>query len=91
MGAKIENQYQRHLSWDRHTYPKKPTLPTSTDATEVKLRDEIKKRELRYRRFRKKLLHKPHFLKMFCEHHGLDYNDLSTNNSPLPPPILDHG
>jgi hypothetical protein len=91
VGAKIENQYQRHLSWDRHTYPKKPTLPTSTDATEVKLRDEIKKRELRYRRFRKKLLHKPHFLKMFCEHHGLDYNDLSTNNSPLPPPILDHG
>ena len=91
IGAKIENQYQRYLSWRRFHFPRKPTLPTSTVPSEIDLRNIKKRREIRCQRKRKLLLQKPHFLQLFCEHHGLDYNDLSINNATLPPPILDHG
>ena len=90
-GAKLENQYKRHLSYMRSTHPKQPTVPTSTDPTEQEINDFKRKRESRKARYRNKLLQSPDFRKLFCQHHGLEYNDLSTNNAPLPPPLLDPG
>jgi len=90
-GAKIENQYQRYLSYQRSRHPRKPTVPTSTIMTEIEQRKNKKTQRLTYLRLRRRLLLKPEFRMMFCEHHGLDYNDLSTNNAPLPPPLLDPG
>jgi hypothetical protein len=66
-------------------------LPTSTILDEIAFRNNKTSQRIKYRRMRKKLLEKPEFLMMFCEHHGLDYDDFSTNNAPLPPPLLDPG
>ncbi len=90
-GAKLENQNRRFLSWHRSNFPKKIILPTSTILAEIAFRNNKTSQRIKYRRMRKKLLEKPEFLMMFCEHHGLDYDDFSTNNAPLPPPLLDPG
>ncbi len=90
-GAKLENQNRRYLSWQRCEFPKKIILPTSTILAEIAFRNNKTSQRIKYRRMRKKLLEKPEFLMMFCEHHGLDYDDFSTNNAPLPPPLLDPG